>query len=392
MNSGFLLLGRVQCESCAEKNAQGFGGQMPIEAFQSLLDPTICDRCGRDSGSLELPTLEGLPLCQDCGGSPEALPDDLQRVLGDVEQYVSLGFIEDAREALSELGDRYSDHPAFVRKLAELILSEGRIRPVEPPGTAQKAEPPRTSIGTDEAAQRLARLVVSEIKLYNPSWKPGGYHTDDERESMRRDIERGREYFNQRVSSEGRGSTDYYQEAVVSILGGGDPGIVDGMSGGSDHEGAGRADRVPHFRPCARDALTDLESHRAWPSQTAESLLTLVDELLGSGYIPEALHAVKNAVKTHPESIELRTRQRMVLAQRLKERGWHPEAIRLLEDATKDAPSDPQLLRRLADVYLMVDRVDDAEAVFRRLVQTNPHDAGATVLLDYVLKKRRNLR
>jgi len=50
------------------------------------------------------------------------VPDDLQRVLSDVEQYVSLGFVEDAKEALAELGGRYTDHPAFRGKLAELGL------------------------------------------------------------------------------------------------------------------------------------------------------------------------------------------------------------------------------------------------------------------------------
>jgi tetratricopeptide (TPR) repeat protein len=364
---------------------------MPIEAFQPLVDPTVCGRCGRDNGSQELPTLEKSPRCQDCGGEAEAPPDELQRVLGDVDQYVSLGFIEDAREALAQIEDRYSNHPTFIRKLAELNPSRGRMRLAEPPRPAQKADPPRTRIETNEAAQRLARLVVSEIKLYNPSWKPGGNNTDDERESMGREIERGREYFNQRVSEEVRRSTDYYQEAVVSVLGG-DPGVIDRISARSDRQVPDRVDPVLHFRPCPRDVLTELDCHRAWPSQTVENLVTLVDELLGSGYITEALRAVKNAVKTYPGSIELRTRQRMVLAQKLKERGWHAEAIRLLEDATKDAPTDPQLLRRLADAYMMVNRVDDAEAVFRRLVQTNPHDVGATVLLDYVLKKKGNLR
>jgi tetratricopeptide (TPR) repeat protein len=50
------------------------------------------------------------------------VPEDLQRVLGDVEQYVSLGFVEDAKEALGELGGRYADHPALLGKLAELGL------------------------------------------------------------------------------------------------------------------------------------------------------------------------------------------------------------------------------------------------------------------------------
>ncbi len=50
------------------------------------------------------------------------VPEDLQRVLSDVEQYVSLGFVEDAKEALAELGGHYADHPALLGKLAELGL------------------------------------------------------------------------------------------------------------------------------------------------------------------------------------------------------------------------------------------------------------------------------
>ena len=59
--------------------------------------------------------VQAAPAAEPVGG----LPDDLQRVLGDVEQYVSLGFVEDAKEALAELGGRYSDHPALLGKLAE---------------------------------------------------------------------------------------------------------------------------------------------------------------------------------------------------------------------------------------------------------------------------------
>lgn len=60
------------------------------------------------------------------------VPEDLQRVLSDVEQYVSLGFVEDAKEALGELGGRYSEHPALLAKLTELGL--------EAPGTATAPE------------------------------------------------------------------------------------------------------------------------------------------------------------------------------------------------------------------------------------------------------------
>ncbi len=70
------------------------------------------------------------------------LPVDLQRVLGDVEQYVSLGFVEDAKEALAELGGRYSDHPALLGKLAELGLEAPAEFPLDGSGELPFEIPP----------------------------------------------------------------------------------------------------------------------------------------------------------------------------------------------------------------------------------------------------------
>jgi pilus assembly protein FimV len=70
-----------------------------------------------------------VPQAAPAGEAVSDVPDDLQRVLSDVEQYVSLGFVEDAKEALAELGGRYTDHPAYKGKLAELGL--------EAPGEAE---------------------------------------------------------------------------------------------------------------------------------------------------------------------------------------------------------------------------------------------------------------
>jgi tetratricopeptide (TPR) repeat protein len=85
-----------------------------------------------DLGEPEEPPVPPPPAPDQTGGlvpqaAPAAeavsdVPDDLQRVLSDVEQYVSLGFVEDAKEALAELGGRYTDHPAYRGKLAELGL------------------------------------------------------------------------------------------------------------------------------------------------------------------------------------------------------------------------------------------------------------------------------
>jgi tetratricopeptide (TPR) repeat protein len=52
------------------------------------------------------------------------VPADLQRVLGEVEEFVSLGFVDDAKDALHEISLRYPNHPAVARKMAELGIDE----------------------------------------------------------------------------------------------------------------------------------------------------------------------------------------------------------------------------------------------------------------------------
>jgi tetratricopeptide (TPR) repeat protein len=62
-------------------------------------------------------------------------PADLVRALEEVEQYVSLGFVDDARDALRDLAGRHAGHPLFVAKVAELGLE---LEPaVEPAGEAE---------------------------------------------------------------------------------------------------------------------------------------------------------------------------------------------------------------------------------------------------------------
>jgi len=60
-------------------------------------------------------------------GAPKAaqvgdVPADLRRALDEIQQYVSMGFVEDAKGVLDELGGRFAAHPGLVRRLAELGL------------------------------------------------------------------------------------------------------------------------------------------------------------------------------------------------------------------------------------------------------------------------------
>jgi hypothetical protein len=80
-----------------------------------------------------------------------------------------------------------------------------------------------------EDAKRFARLVVSEIKLYNESKVNEGRRQKDLYERLKEDIERGRQMYSDRVAPQVRDSTNYFYDELVRILAGGDAGALGPM-------------------------------------------------------------------------------------------------------------------------------------------------------------------
>jgi hypothetical protein len=80
-----------------------------------------------------------------------------------------------------------------------------------------------------EDAKRFARLVVSEIKLYNESKVNEGRRNKDIYERLKEDIERGRQMYADRVPAGVRDSTNYFFDELVRILAGGDAGALGPM-------------------------------------------------------------------------------------------------------------------------------------------------------------------
>jgi hypothetical protein len=80
-----------------------------------------------------------------------------------------------------------------------------------------------------EDAKRFARLVVSEIKLYNESKVNEGRRHKDIYERLKEDIERGRQMYSDRVATNVRESTNYFYEELVRILAGGDAAALGPM-------------------------------------------------------------------------------------------------------------------------------------------------------------------
>jgi hypothetical protein len=101
-------------------------------------------------------------------------------------------------------------------------------RPAAPPPPAAPAFSPEEQ-KAHEDAKRFARLVVSEIKLYNEAKVNEGRRQKDIYERLREDIERGRQMYTDRVPGPVREATNYFYDELVRILAGGDAGALGPM-------------------------------------------------------------------------------------------------------------------------------------------------------------------
>lgn len=104
------------------------------------------------------------------------------------------------------------------------------------PAAARPAAParPAPSLSPEEQkshddAKRFARLVVSEIKLYNEAKVNEGRKNKDIYERLKEDIERGRHMYHERVAAPVRESTNYFYDELVRILAGGDQSALGPM-------------------------------------------------------------------------------------------------------------------------------------------------------------------
>jgi hypothetical protein len=97
------------------------------------------------------------------------------------------------------------------------------VRPVEPPtDVSARAEKAPDEDARQEEARRFARLLVSEIKLYNEEEVERGRAEKDIGSRLREDIDRSREMYEKRISEEVRGGHDYFRDELVRILADGD--------------------------------------------------------------------------------------------------------------------------------------------------------------------------
>ena len=98
------------------------------------------------------------------------------------------------------------------------------------PSETISSVPEEEKLHTD--AKRFARLLVSEIKLYNESPVTEGRQNGDLYLRLKRDIDRSREMYEKRISPIVARKIDYFHDEIVRILGDNDPSAL-----GSDYPG-----------------------------------------------------------------------------------------------------------------------------------------------------------
>lgn len=118
--------------------------------------------------------------------------------------------------------------PEAPPKPVQPAATSGASTQFVPPPSLQKDQP---GIGAPvsgdtkkhDDAKRFARLLVSEIKLYNEGKVDQGRKNHDLYERLKEDIDRSRQMFEERVPDEVRAVSNYFYDELVRILADGNP-------------------------------------------------------------------------------------------------------------------------------------------------------------------------
>jgi hypothetical protein len=110
--------------------------------------------------------------------------------------------------------------------------------PVTPPAprlaepAAPRSGPPNEEERQHNDARRFARLLVSEIKLYNEQKVADGRRNHDLYDRLKEDIDRSRQMYEKRITAGVAAKFDYFYDELVNTLAEGDAAKL-----GSDHPG-----------------------------------------------------------------------------------------------------------------------------------------------------------
>ncbi len=139
---------------------------------------------------------------------PQAVSPLVEEVIEPPEQEEAQAIVQEAEEKdVAEEAPGKGSEPTMIIPLPFKEISEEEMR-------------------LHEDAKRFARLLVSEIKLYNDAQVSAGRENKDLYERLKDDIERSRKMYTERVPEHIYSSTNYFYEELVRTLANGDPVLL----------------------------------------------------------------------------------------------------------------------------------------------------------------------
>lgn len=92
------------------------------------------------------------------------------------------------------------------------------VQPPPPPPPAPAPAAPEASEALVNEAKRIARLVISEIKLYNQDKIARAKTRREVLDLLKNDLIKGKQHYNSRIGSKLPAGPDYFMETVKEIL------------------------------------------------------------------------------------------------------------------------------------------------------------------------------
>lgn len=202
-----LLRGKVVGTLLAVEGEEGLDTVVvqQLTFLVGLLLETLAVRAGMPSATIAEPLDLSTPVA-----IPVPEPEEQAEAVfgGPAEEYVE---VEQATIPPEEM-------PEAVDAGATVHLKMP-VTPVAPPPPVRTPEEQKRH----DEAKRFARLLVSEIRLYNEQAVQEGKRTKDIYRRLKEDVDRSREMYDQRVPPDIRSQSNYFQEELVRLLADGDP-------------------------------------------------------------------------------------------------------------------------------------------------------------------------
>jgi pilus assembly protein FimV len=124
-----------------------------------------------------------------------------------------------------------------------------------------------------------------------------------------------------------------------------------------------------------RSKLADLYTREGNAGKAVDEHIAIADELNKKGHLAEALQVLEKGLRIDGHNPRLRAEiARIHLLQKSFDK-----AVLHLEDAVQQSPKDTLLLTRLGEAYLGAKKIDEAQAIFLRLLELDPADQDARV-------------